>query len=393
MRLTFRTGMGAFFALVGFVFLVISSVILARGAARWALSPWDKLAYGTVAASVPWVIALMPFLVAATWRRGRWTGRPTLWTLAGCAIWLCFVGYNLLGAGGAVSFTRADAMAGREHDASTVKNLKDSRQRYTTLLDAIPAATRPTESVEPLIAAQKISPWWGYTEGCRTQSNAKERRFCTDYQKLEAELGAAKEQARLTGLIAEIDGKLLAEGAVADVIDPQAKFIAHVMGWSEERVQEWLPLATPAILELGSITLFGFAILLLDLSHSSIFFGERAPPTQAPAPAVAVAAGAAAPLPVVQASPAAPVPNAALTRQVELARWFFANCVRHVASGSMPEQQWYAHYVEICARSNDVPLPVESFRRIAAPYIPSIVQIEGQVYYQRVLPLLPANAA
>ena len=61
-------------------------------------------------------------------------------------------------------------------------------------------------------------------------------------------------------------------------------------------------------------------------------------------------------------------------------------------SGSLPEQQWYSHYERVCARSGDKPLPLESFRRIAARHVPRIQSIDGITIYCEVLPNIPADA-
>lgn len=378
-----KYGVGAFCALAGMVFLAINSNILARGAARWALSDWDKLSYGAVAATVPWVIAIMPFLIVASLKPGRRMGRPSLWTIVGCGIWLAFAAYNLLGAGGAISLTRSDVVSSRKHDASAQSSAADRRAKLAQQRDAIPSSTRPAELIKPLVAAQKASPWWGYTESCREPSNTRERKFCGELSKLESELGAALMLADLTKQIEALDGRFEQSGPVAEIIDPQARFIATVTGLREQQVQDWLPLATPIVLELGSMTLLGFAFMLFGLNHRELLgksdamqdvahyaVGVPAPPTT---------------------SHFAPVPN--VTRQQQLAVWFFGQCVRPVAEGSLPESVWYQHYKEVCARSNDVPMPLESFRRVALKYVPTIKPVDGQVYYLGVLPLIPARAA
>jgi hypothetical protein len=94
------------------------------------------------------------------------------------------------------------------------------------------------------------------------------------------------------------------------------------------------------------------------------------------------------------ASPALPPPQGASqdalrSRQQQLARWFFAECARPVSSGGLPEEQWYALYSEVCARSRDVPLPVEEFRAIARKRGAVVTVVDGRTFYERILPLMP----
>ena len=113
----FRTVIGIACAMVAVAFLAINSGILARGAAKWGFDAWEKLSYGIVAATVPWVIAIMPFLIVYSWRPGRRFGRPSIATLVGCCIWLAFVTYNLVGAAGSVAAVRDEVLSYREHQA------------------------------------------------------------------------------------------------------------------------------------------------------------------------------------------------------------------------------------------------------------------------------------
>jgi len=81
------------------------------------------------------------------------------------------------------------------------------------------------------------------------------------------------------------------------------------------------------------------------------------------------------------------------SRQRELAEDFFRRCTRPAPDGQLTEADWYRHYTQVCERSRDKPLPVESFRWVARRYVPAIKDVGGTTYYLHVLPLLPKEDA
>lgn len=383
--LNFRYIAGAFCGAWALLFLIVNSAILARGAARWALSDWDRLSYMAIAATVPWVIALMPFLAAVTLRQGKRWRRPTVWTWVISGVWAVFVVYNILGAGGAMNFMRTDVLSTRQHDASRAKDMTGERERLVAGRAAIPKETRPAPMLRPLVAAEKAKPAWEATDGCREPGSASARKFCGSYAKLASELGAAEELARLTVAIAAIDKA--SAGAVVDVVDPAAQFWSAWTGMSVERVQAIIPLATPVVLEIGSMVFLSFALLLTGFQgHRHVVLGENVPRSAllVAEPGEAVTAG-------VRVPPALPPRyDDPVSRGRELAAWFFSECTRPVPSGGLPEAKWYAAYEAECRKSNDAPVLLEEFRALARRHGAVVTVIEGQVLYERVLPLIPA---
>jgi len=374
-----RRAIAGMCAAAGILFLIINSVLLARGAMRWGLELYEKVAYAAVASTVPWVIAIMPFVVVTTLRQGKRFTMPTLWTLVGCTMWLAFAGYNIVGASGSIAFVRGDVVASRRHEAITETAAIDRRKALAAQRDAAGVA-RPSSALEPLIKAVQAQREWEWSQGCRAPQNNRERSFCQAYEKLRAELGSAQMIEKIGAEIAQLDERLAAAGPVAEAADPQAKLIAGWTGFSEPSVQQFLPLLTPLVLELGSMFLLGFAVLLYGGSHN---VGRLHEP-QEPRPLK--------PAQALLTHQELREDNAVLTRQIQLAEWFFRQCSRPVASGALPETDWYAHYVAICKRSQDTPLPLDHFRRIAGRTVP-MREIDGVMYYSNYLPLIPSNAA
>lgn len=368
----FRNIIGIFCAGVGVVFLAINSGILARGAAKWGYDYWEQISYGAVAATVPWVIAIMPFLIVLSLKPGKKRQRPSTATLVGCAIWLAFVAYNLIGAAGSVAAVRDEVLSYREHAATNQQADRQTRKRLSEEYDAIPRH-RPAGTVAPLLAAEKNKPFFEQTQKCTDIRKGRDQRLCAALTALESELASAKRAGEIQAALTNLDRRIAGSAPASIKVDPQARIIASFTGWSEDWVSDRLPIATPIILELGSMTLLYFAFVLMGYTHASTL--------QLP---VRASRG--------QERPAPPGPST-LTSQTQLCEWFFRNCTRPHAEGALPESTWYEHYQAVCKESGDTPLPLASFRRFAEKFIPNISQIDGVTYYRQVLPYLPRRVA
>ena len=239
----------------------------------------------------------------------------------------------------------------------------------------------------PLLAAERAKPNWEWDEKCTDVRKGRDQRYCAQITGLESELATAKRAEGLAQQLAALDQRLASATPAAQKVDPQARIIASFTGWDKDSISDRLPVATPIILELGSMTLLYFSFVLLGLSHTHAMEARvlgRAASTHAPTKAD-VALLPAALLPVKR--------TATLTRQRELADWFFRNCSRPAEDGALTEASWYQHYQDVCKESSDVPLPLPSFRRFAERYIPEIREVDGTIYYKRVLPYIPKRAA
>ena len=383
----FRHFIGWFCFVAGAVFLTVNSIILWRGAARWAHDDVEWYAWGIVAALVPWVIAIMPSLITETWRPFWLVRRPSAGTLTVAVVWTVFIAYNIVNGAGAIGSQRAEKIADKEHQAETVLALKVQREKLLRELNFIPEH-RPREAVERLIAAEKANRRWMTTAECAPEETTAKasREFCDGFRRLESELASATAAERLSKQLADYDRKLSQSGPViTSGVDPQTEILADVTSIEQAKIRRWLPAATPIVLELGAATLwhFGFSILGIHLRKPREASDLIAEPVFNPAPLVSPEAIRKAPVSPQQAS------LSLLTAQRRLAEWFFATCTRHVASGALPEDEWYAHYVEVCQRSNDEPLPLESFRRIASRYVPRMGLADGRMYYHEILPVIP----
>jgi hypothetical protein len=350
---------------------------------------------------VPWVIGLSPFLFSLTWRKGRWLGlgRPTFATLVALAVWALFVVYNFVGAMGSIASVRGQVIADRKGAADQIEALKYQRNRLKDQLGWI-QQRRPAGQVAALIEAEKIKPYWESTDQCTDIRGPAHRRFCTGLSALRGELEAARKWDELVAKIETLNKQIEDHQPVAEKADPTAAILTSLFGLDERSTSERLPIATPIVLEIGSMTLLYFAFVLLGLNHTDLITrgvragsstagqpgeGEVAPP---PPPARTGEAQVGTAL----AGQPSPPSRFTLTHQRELAEDFFRRCVRPAPDGQLTEADWYRHYCGVCERSGDVPLPVESFRRFAQRYV-TVKEIGGTTYFLHVLPLIPKEDA
>jgi hypothetical protein len=380
-KMLIKQAIGGFCGIAGILFLTINAIILARGASKWGFDPTEKIAYGAVAATVPFVIAAMPFLVHASWKPGRRTGRPSLLTLIAGAIWLVFVAYNLAGAAGSVALVREDVVSTRKHAASSLQADEAMRERLTREIDAI-SRYRPVAAASALLAAKKAAPEWDRTQKCTDIRRSKDSKFCAEVTGLEVEIAGAKRSQELNAQLISLNSKLEAKELVSINADPSARIIATFTGWDENYVSARLPLATPIILELGSMTLIYFAFVLVGFSHRTVLTAPKTLPGAGMLQQARAAILASAPF------------SGTLTRQRELCEWFFRECVRPATAGNMPEERWYRHYQDVCQQHNDTPLPLASFRRFAERCeCLTVGELDGQWMYLGALPYVPRRAA
>jgi len=385
LRFEFRHLIGWALVLAGCAFLAINSLILYRGAYKFGHDEVEKVALGIAASIVPWIIAALPLVITETWKPlfGRFR-RPSLSTGFVAFVWVVFVFYNLAGGAGVIATSRLETVADRDKVTENTIAIRQERDNKANQLAGIPKH-RPAAAVERLVAAEKQNRRWDGSGQCKDATAKASREFCDQVQRLEGELENARAADRYTAEIAALNARLAIAAPTIASSDPQAEIIHDVTGFSKAKIQVWLPAMTPIVLEIGAALTWHFGFLVLGIGL------RKAPPRAAeppPEPAPVIRARLMSP----ERAKAASASIGALTHQRKLCEWFWSNCSRPVASGALPEDDWYRHYVAICERSSDAPLLLESFRRIAARYVSQIQNLEGIVYYHGLLPLVPEDA-
>lgn len=380
----FRYSVGAFLALLGSIALLANSYLLGNGAIRWAHEHdfWERAALASGGSIVPWVLALWPLLFALITVDSGWLARQGQRTLL-LGLWGIFFAYNFAMGTSNQATLREEKVAQIGHTADTQSDKRARKARLESQLAGIPQH-RPAETVDRLLAAERANRRWTTTAECSDITARASREFCDNYRTLEGELAAARSadklNAELDGLIAEL---AVAPAATRESADPFVTEMAAVTGYSERAVRVGLAMATPVILEVIGASLWKIAFLLFGwtLKQSAPAPDLSGEPVFNPAPLVSPERA--------NASPVASL--AALTRQRQLAEYVFRECAAPVAGAPLSEREWYEFYCDICKRQKDVPLPLESFRRIAGRNIGMTIQDVGtEKVYIGYMPRVPA---
>lgn len=385
-RVTVRGATGVFWVAMAILFLSCNSALMHEGALKYAST--DKLAIilGAVAISTPWILAVLPFQAGMSLTRPLAFGLrlPTMGTLVVIAAYAVFIAYNVLNGSNALTTSRVEVVAHKQQDFDRLQAMRDQRAALMRQQQALPTY-RPVATVTSLIEAEKTSKRWQKSGECKDATSAKTRDYCAQVRTMEAELGAAQRGEQLQTEIVAIDNRLEASGPATGEVDPQAAAIAKMTGLTEQDVRAGVGMFGPLALEFGALVFLTFAGRALgwDHMHAPAARQGSAEPVFNPAPLMSPEAIRATPVTSLEA----------LSAQRKLAEWFFKTCTRPVASGAMPECEWYEHYCAICKKSNDIPLPIESFRRVASRFIPRMYPVGGEWQYFEQLPLIPENAA
>lgn len=382
----FRAGTGVFWLLMAVLFLTCNSALMYEGAVRYASTAKLQLILGAVAISTPWILAVLPFQAGISLRRTIFgLRRPTAGTMVVLTAYGVFIAYNVLNGSNALTTSRVEVVASKQRDFDVSLAARDQREALVREQRALPTY-RPVATVAALIAAEKTSKRWKASGECLDITAKASREYCKDIRTLDSELAAGKRGEELLARIAAIDERIAQTGPASGETDPQAQALARFTGMSEADIRAAIGAFGPLALEFGALTFLAFAGRALGWSHASAMdCRPRHEATESPFnPAPLISPEAA------RAAPAASLDM--ITAQRRLAEWFFANCTRPVASGSLPEADWYEHYTNVCKRSRDVPLSLDAFRRVAARAVPVIQEVDGVTHYQQVLPLIPTDA-
>lgn len=390
-NITFGTALGGILLAIGGMFAIIDSVILFKGWGAYGLDWADKLSYGLSAGSIPYVVAIYPFVWWVMWLRGRWRAVFPL-AVAGL-VYVVLIAYSVVGAMGSIATQRSQVVAEKSASRDNLDALKSQRDRYRNELGWI-QKHRPPAQVEAEIAKAKINRQWEWSEQCRQPTNGNQRKFCTELSALQGELAAARQSEVIHRKIDALSESIEGRAVVGEKADPMA---ASLVFWlrkagvdvSESEATLSLPITTPVVLLMGEMVFIWFGFILLGIDHKKLLAIPPREPVAGHGEAVALGRSVAVP-----ALPPPPVPAAnALTRQRELCAWFFQTYTRPAPDGSLAEADWHKLYSEVCARSHDKPLSVAEFRLIAKRYVPSLKEIDGVTFFRGVLPDMKKESA
>lgn len=387
--MTIRYIFGLFWLLAAFIFLCGNSTMMFEGAMAFASTFKLQLVLGSVAIATPWVLAALPFQVGLTFKKTWFFGvkRPTFGTLVVFAAYGIFIAYNILNGSNALTTSRVTVVAEKQSAFDDKKRDEEKRDSLKAEQKAL-GLYRPEATVAALIAAEKQSRRWTTSQQCTDATSKASREFCAALSILEAELATSRRAADLQTKIDAVDAKLSASKSASKEVDVQAAALARWTGRSQEDIWAGIGAFGPLCLEFGALTFLVFAGWCFGWDHSLIRqidakgVNLTVQPDSPPKLLQDREAMARAPATITALS------TEAISRRAEICEWFFKNKARPVAGGSLPEEQWFSYYTDVCKASKDTPLPLETFRRMALRFVPQMTTIEDKFYYNGIMPLV-----
>lgn len=209
------------------------------------------------------------------WRLGQALG---LFALAAVA-----VAFSVTAELQLMAMSRADAVAGREHDAGKASAARDMRDGLRAELARVPAARSQAE-LEPLIAA-KVAATKGADCTLWVEST-KQRATCVEVAQLRAEAARGERRDELAGRLAAAE-RALADAGPQRVADPSAVALATYLGAfglqiEPRRLGDWLVLVAVLALEVGSM--FAAVLVAATRPNAARDAAARVSEPLAPAP-------------------------------------------------------------------------------------------------------------
>jgi len=386
----FRYWVGGLLAIIGSVALLANSYLLGNGAVRWAHEhdTWERAALAAGGAAVPWLLAVIPMLfsiVVITSHALSRFGQRFLIVL----LWVIFFFYNFMMGTSNIAKLREEKVAEIAHKSEALDNTRDQLKNLKAQLAGIPQH-RPADTVERLIEAEKNNKRWTSSGECTDATARASRDFCMNLRTLEGERDSALKADKLTTQIDALSSKIEAAPPVTTAsADPFVDGVSEVTGMAQRSVRVLLAMATPVVLEVMGASCWKLAIILFGWTLKREETGESEREIEArrsvQKPALIQSPAAIKKAPVVSID--------MLTARRQLCEYFFREHTRHIESGVLPEEDFYRHYGEICRQSNDAPLPVETFRRIAAKFVSTMEDIDGKKFYRGILPYMQNSDA
>lgn len=387
----FRIVCGSATGLAAAGFLAANTVILSRYGWRVGEDETEKLINAIVAGQVPVVLALMPFILAITWRPGHWRdtrngrpkwvrGRPSPIAILGLLLWSVFVVFNFMGAIGSIASQKHDYVDRREGIKDDAKRWKEARTDKAKQLAQI-KEDRPPDKIQAEIDSMKLHRFWRATDGCR-ENEVKSRdhqKFCRDFKLQSGAISTATLSTKLRADIEDLDRRLESREAHIGSADPQSDTLASYASMLSGRsvdaamVRTVQPLVWFLLLELSCMFLLYAALKFFGMQHTDLYdHAEPAPVHQRSLPRPRSVAGmmrasdaaeAVETIPLVSSGTIA-VSDPALQRAIYDRFW--AECIRPLPGGKETLLNIYATYRAYCSRPSNrsEPYPYNDFARL-----------------------------
>ncbi len=217
------------------VFLLASMWANYRYGSSLARTPEDGYIYGSAAAACDVLMAASPFFFSAARRNRNYTQM-----LGAGGVWLVMTAVAAVSAISQTSSNRIDAISARVTKSTSYSDTRAEITKARADLGFIPQH-RPADTVKADIQGAKSKALWTSSSECSDPTGKAAREFCQAYFKLNAELGAATQAAKLDERIAELiaksDKAAEANPSVAAEADAGAKSLSVISGLDVRSVQ------------------------------------------------------------------------------------------------------------------------------------------------------------
>lgn len=211
-------------------------------------TPIEAYVLGAVSVAVDVMKALLAVFVAKALRDGQ----RAFAVIGGCAFLLFSLGSFLA----AMGFTSVNRGAVTEERRSTAQMLSELER---DLIDARKRRDgygqyRPVPVVRELMGGLRYDPRWKASGECTAPNLSSQRELCGQAAVLKVELATAEDAARLDADIAGLRDRIgsLRKAGGAGAPDPQARFLAEILGMTEAGVQRLLMSMIALIVEVSS---------------------------------------------------------------------------------------------------------------------------------------------
>ncbi len=231
----FRHTLAAAGMVASLIFLLASMFANWRYGSSLARTDVDGWIYGSAAAACDVLMAGAPFFFFASLRNRAW-----MQALSAAAVWAIMTSVAAVSAISQTSVNRLDAISARVTKTTSYSDTRAEIDKARSDRGFIPQH-RPADTVKADIQGMKSKATWTSSSECSDPTGKTAREFCQTYFKLNAELGAATQAAkldeRIATLVAKSDKAAEANPSVAAEADAGAKSLSVISGLDVRSVQ------------------------------------------------------------------------------------------------------------------------------------------------------------
>lgn len=232
----FRFTLAASGMAASLIFLLASMFANYRYGASLARSTFDGHIYGAAAAACDVLMAAAPFFFFAGLKNRSFTQM-----FAATIVWAVMTAVAAVSAISQTSVNRIDAISARITKSTAYADARSELEQARRERGFIPQH-RPEATVQAEMEKHKVSRLWSSTNECSDPSGESQRKYCSQYAVLKAEMGYAQQATKLEARIETLMGrseKAVESGgaAVGSEADPGAKTLSLISGYELRTVQ------------------------------------------------------------------------------------------------------------------------------------------------------------